>query len=283
MIRDYKFLKTIDGKELHLEISEKGKPNWLIVTHGIGEHLERHSYMGELLGDSFNILKYDIRGHGRSQGSKRGYVEDFSLFYRDLEEVINYLKTSYKMEKYCLFGHSMGALITAGFMQNLASKEMYPEAVFLNAPPAGFTGLLGEAMNLSPLSFVGKLTSLPLSLKLGGLVDLTFLSHDPRVKENYINDEFNILKLHSKLLFEMIKASKEVFSRPLRITCPVFCSYGTEDKVVNIKQLENYLQMIDKSLKIKIIKGSYHEIHNEIEKYRGPYFKFLKESLESIL
>lgn len=283
MIRDFKFLKTIDGKELHLEISESGKKKWLIVTHGIGEHLNRHGYIDELFRNSFNILKYDIRGHGRSQGCKKGYVNDFSNFYSDLKEVILFLKKSYKMEEFCLFGHSMGALITAGYMQNLADEENYPDAVFLNAPPAGFPGVLGEVMNISPMGLVNKLASIPVSLKLGGLVDLNYLSHDTRVKEKYIEDEFNILKPHSKLLFEMVKASKEVFSRPLRITCPAFISYGTEDKVVSIDQLKNYLEMVDKNFRVMPIKGAYHETHNEIEKYRVPYFKFLKESLESVL
>jgi alpha-beta hydrolase superfamily lysophospholipase len=283
VIQDYKYLKTTDGKELHLEISEKGKNSWLIVTHGIGEHLERHDYIEELFGNHFNILKYDLRGHGRSQGSKRGYVEDFALFYDDLHEVINFLKNSYKMTEYCLFGHSMGALITAGFMQKKVSKSFYPKAVYLNAPPAGFPGALGEVMNLLPQTVVSKMTDLPLSIKIGGLVDLKYLSHDPRVREDYINDEYNVLKPHSKLIFELVKASKDVFSRPLRIECPAFCSYGTEDKVVHVGQLENYLTMIDKSFKVQKFDEAYHEIHNEIEKYRLPYFKFLKESLLSIL
>lgn len=283
MIRDYKYLKTIDGKELHLEISEKGKNCWLIVTHGIGEHLERHSYMEEVFGDHFNILKYDLRGHGRSQGGKRGHVNDFSSYYDDLNEVINFLKNSYKMEKYCLFGHSMGALITAGYMQTLANESFYPSAVYLNAPPVGFPGALGEIMNASPLSIVSKITELPISLKLGGLVDLKYLSHDPRVKKDYIEDEFNVLKPHSKLIFEIVKASKTTFSRPLRIKCPAFCSYGSEDRVVHVGQLENFLNLIDKNFKVKVIDGAYHEIHNEIEKYRTPYFEFLKESLLSIL
>ena len=283
MIRDYKYLKTTDGKELHLEISEKGKKSWLIVTHGIGEHLERHGYIGDVFGDHFNILKYDLRGHGRSQGSKRGYISDFNLFYSDLNEVINFLKNSYKMEEYCLFGHSMGALITAGFMQTTVSDDLYPKAVYLNAPPAGFPGALGEVMNFSPLSIVEKIAGLPFSIKMGGLVDLEYLSHDPRVKEDYITDEFNILKPHSKLVFELVKASKKTFSKPIRIKCPAFCSYGTEDKIVHVGQLENYLNIIDKNFKVKSFKGAYHEIHNEIEKYRIPYFEFLKESLLSVL
>lgn len=283
MIQDYKYLKTIDGRELHLEISEKGKKSWLIVTHGIGEHLERHDYIGELFGNHFNILKYDLRGHGRSQGSKRGYVDDFSLFYDDLSEVISFLKNSYKMDEYCLFGHSMGALITAGFMQTKVNKNFYPKAVYLNAPPAGFPGILGEIVNVMPQNVISKLTELPVSLKIGGLVDLRYLSHDPRVREDYVNDEFNVLKPHSKLILELVKASKDVFSKPIRIECPAFCSYGSEDRIVNVGHLENYLNMIDKSFKVQAFDGAYHEIHNEIEKYRLPYFEFLKESLLSIL
>ena len=103
------------------------------------------------------------------------------------------------------------------------------------------------------------------------------------VDEDYVNDEFNVLKPHSKLILELVKASKDVFSKPIRIECPAFCSYGSEDRIVNVGHLENYLNMIDKSFKVQAFDGAYHEIHNEIEKYRLPYFEFLKESLLSIL
>ena len=109
------------------------------------------------------------------------------------------------MRRYVLFAHSMGALINAGYLQSYAEKDFYPERIFLNAPPVGFPGALGDIIKYSPRSVFSTLAKLPVSLKLGGLVDLNYLSHDSRVKEDYENDPLNAMKLHSKLLLEMVR------------------------------------------------------------------------------
>ena len=96
MFSDYKFLKMRDGIELSVNIKETGSPVWIIVTHGIGEHMERHKYMTDLFGQDFNVFRYDLRGHGRSTG-RRAYVEDFSLYMEDLREIVRFLNQKYRM------------------------------------------------------------------------------------------------------------------------------------------------------------------------------------------
>ena len=68
-----KFLTINENLKLNLEIFESSKESWLIVTHGIGEHLGRHKeYILELFSSTHNIAFYDLRGHGNSQGKKAG-------------------------------------------------------------------------------------------------------------------------------------------------------------------------------------------------------------------
>ena len=282
MISENKKITMRDGIEIHARIKEVGSPIWLIVTHGIGEHLERHDYMAELFGQNFNIFQYDLRGHGRS-GGERVWVDDFDHFRLDLDEVLKYLQKEYRLNQYVLFGHSMGGLITASYIQNIESEALPPERVFLCAPAGGFTGPLGPIIHGTPSSFWKKVAAMDASVKLGGLVDLKYLSHDVRVKDAYVSDKFNELKLHSKLLFSMVSSSKIVFSRPLRPPCPAFCAFGAEDRIVNPKKLEEYFTLVEKNFQVKIIEGAYHELHNEVEKYRAPYFAFLKQSIMDCL
>lgn len=282
MFMDKKFLKMRDGAELYTQVKESGSPVWIIATHGIGEHLERHKYIPELFGHDFNIFQYDLRGHGRSTG-KKAWIEDFSLYMEDLREITNFLKEKYRMNRYIVFGHSMGALITCSFIQNYVDENNYPERLIVNAPPVGVGGGLGSIVRALPATFFKAASDLPYSLPLGGLVDLKNLSHDPRVNEDYIKDPLNALKLESKLVLEMTKTAKETFSRPLRSKCPSYVSVGSSDRIVGTSDLINFFTNIDKSFQLKVIDGAYHEIHNEIEKYRRPYFDHLKSIFNEAL
>ena len=59
MFMDKKFLKMKDGTEIFVSIKESGSPVWIIATHGVGEHMERHKYIPELFGHDlifFNMI-----------------------------------------------------------------------------------------------------------------------------------------------------------------------------------------------------------------------------------
>ncbi len=282
MFMDKKFIKMRDGAELAVQIKESGSPVWIIATHGIGEHMDRHKYIPELFGHDFNVFQYDLRGHGRSTG-KKAYIEDFSLFMEDLLEITRFLKEKYRMDRYVLFGHSMGALITCSFIQNYVDSNIYPERLIVNAPPCGADGHLGTLVKVLPTGFFKTMANLPYSIPVSGLVDLKYLSHDPRIKDEYIKDPLNALKLETKLVIELMKTVKETFSRPLRSTCPSFISVGTADHVVGSEPIIDYFTNVDKSFQLKVIDGAYHEIHNEIEKYRKPYFDYLKTAFNEVL
>jgi alpha-beta hydrolase superfamily lysophospholipase len=278
MNTEEKLIKLSDGTEIYSKIKESGAPIWIVATHGIGEHLGRHQFLRDLFGQDFNIFQYDLKGHGKSQG-ERHHIEDFYEFMNDLEELIQFLKDEYKMERYILFGHSMGALITAGYLQSNARKDFYPEKVFLSSPPVGIGGPLGKIANYLPSPLVNKLCKIPLSLDLPGMIDLDHLSHDPRVHESYEMDPLNATKLSSKLVLELARAQKEVFSRPLRADCDAYVAVGTADQIVCPQLLIKYFSTIEKSFALKIFKKARHEIHNEIKRYRTPYLEYLRACL----
>lgn len=272
-----------DGVKLFTQVFEKGSNVWLIATHGIGEHLGRHQYLESVCGHDVNIFQYDLRGHGKSSGEK-AYIKDFDQYYKDLEDCIAYLVHKYEMKNYILFGHSMGALITYGFLKKyLSSDTKLPLGAFLNAPPVALPGALGKAVGFVPDSIISKLASYKASIPLGGLVDLKHLSHRPEIAAEYVEDKFNHLKLHTKLLLELVKESRDVFSSALEIELPLYCSYGTKDGIIDPDALKEYFTQVQTAVTLRAIDGAYHEIHNELDKYRIPYFEFLKKSINTIV
>ena len=281
MNNEYREIISFDGTLLKCLIRETGSSQWLIVSHGLGEHSRRHEYLLKLFSQNFNIAIYDLRGHGKS-GGKRAFVADFNEFLKDLHSVIGYLKKEFSMTRYTLFGHSMGGLITAAYLQNMAPKEFYPDKVFLSSPAVAAPGLMGPLFSNAPKFLYDGLIKMP-TLPLEGMLDLKRLSHDSRVYEAYVKDDLCQLKIHTKLFFEILKTARDVFSRPLRADCPLYVSIGTGDALVHPKILIDYFQNIEKRAQLKVIEGGYHELHNEIEKYRKPYLNFLRHSLTGLL
>lgn len=280
MNNEYRDIISFDGVPLKCLIRETGSSKWLIVTHGLGEHLGRHEFLLKLFSQNFNIAIYDLRGHGRS-GGRKGWVGDFQHFWKDLHVVIEYLRKEFSMKNYTLFGHSMGGLITAGYLQNMAQENFYPEKVFLSSPACAASGAMGPIFSNSPKILMETLTKFP-TLPLKGILNLKKLSHDSRIYESYIKDEYCQTSIHSHLFFELLKSARDVFSRPLRASCSLYGSVGTEDVLVNPGIMIDYFNNIEKNAQIKVIEGGYHELHNEIEKYRKPYLNFLRQSLTGL-
>lgn len=271
-----RFIRVGRSSELRARISEIGCPRWLIINHGVGEYLERHTYFIDLFGHDFNILFYDLRGHGRS-GGERAYVENFYQFAEDLGSIIDFLEKSYKMKNFFLFGHSMGAQIVCAYMQRYAHHHLYPDLVFINAPPIAVHGLLGKLVDGIPNVVMSKLSSFPKNFPLPHLIDPKALSHDFLIQSQYRDDEFILKTLGTKLIFEMLKASREIFSSPINLTCPAYCTVGTEDRLVSVRAIKKYFTEVEGNFHFQTIEGAYHEIHNEISRYRQPYFGLLKE------
>lgn len=281
MHNEYREIKSFDGTSLRCLVRENGSSKWLVVSHGLGEHSGRHEHMLKLFSQSFNIAIYDLRGHGKS-GGQRAFVEDFGDFSKDLQAVLDYLRAQFNLNQYALFGHSMGGLITAHYMQNTTfAPGEYPEKVYLSSPAVAAPGLMGPLFSLSPELFFEGLLKLP-SIPLAGMLNLKKLSHDTRVYEAYVKDELCQLKIHTKLFFELLKTARDVFSRPLRIECPLFCSVGSGDVLVNPKMIETYFTDVEKNAQLKVFEGGYHELHNEIDKYKKPYLNYVRQCLTGL-
>jgi alpha-beta hydrolase superfamily lysophospholipase len=260
-----KNIVTFDGLKLKATLLNRGAPTWVVVTHGVGEHRGRHSYW---LSDDFkdyNVILYDLRGHGESEG-ERGNVKDFDDYLKDLDAVTDSLVSEEGMKSFYLFGHSMGGLITARWIQTRKNRSLYPLKTILSAPGAGTVGILGLVTSSIPAAIYKKLSTLP-SFPLGGMLDLTKLSHNPQVYQDYVNDPKNILKVHSHLYFDLLNKAKETFSKPLAPRTPLMVIMGGADGVVSTDLVKNYFRKFEPRAKFILVKDAYHELYMETDEY----------------
>ena len=269
-----KDIKTFDGLRLKSTILNRNAEAWVIVTHGVGEHRGRHKYW---LSDDFknyNVVLYDLRGHGESEGM-RGDARDFDDYLKDLDSVSDFLVSEYGMKKFYLFGHSMGGLITARWIQLRKNRALYPAKTILSAPGAGTVGILGLITSSIPAKIYKKLATLP-SLPLGGMLDLSKLSHNPQVLKDYVSDPLNILKVHSHLYFDLLNKAKETFSKPLSPRTPLMVIMGSADGVVSTDLVKNYFDKHEPKAEFVLVKGAYHELYMETDEYFRQFVSSIK-------
>jgi len=125
---------TVNGTMLHSETFGNPSDSIVIVIHG-GPGADYRSILNcqYLAADGYYVVFYDQRGSGLSQRYNAD-IYNTQLFFDDLDAVIEYYKQT-ESQKVILFGHSWGAMIAAGYV------DQHPEKVrgIIMVEPGGFT------------------------------------------------------------------------------------------------------------------------------------------------
>ncbi len=116
--------------EITRETNEGDTAPKLVFLHGLMGSLSNWRSLVKHFSESYQVLTYDQRGHGRSFKPESGYAP--SDFADDLHQIINDLG----WDKINLVGHSMGARNALQFaalyperVQSLVMEDMGPESV----------------------------------------------------------------------------------------------------------------------------------------------------------
>ncbi len=86
-----------------------GEGDALVFVHGLGSSAQDWEYQLAAFKEHFQVITYDVRGHGQSEKAKRPY--NVPLFAQDLAELLKELG----IEKAHIVGVSMGGWITFQF------------------------------------------------------------------------------------------------------------------------------------------------------------------------
>lgn len=99
---------SVNGTRLHYELAGETGP-LVVLTHGLGGRLDFFAPHVEALGARYRVLRWDLRGAGRSDKPPGPYTP--ALFARDLAALLDHVgeQTAY------LVGHSGGGVVTQRF------------------------------------------------------------------------------------------------------------------------------------------------------------------------
>lgn len=258
-----------DGLQLYYCKNEVENPKaQLLILHGYTEHCRRYDQVAEeAMSIGFNVIRYDHRGYGRSEG-KRAYVHSFQEYIDDLKIII----AQHIDEDLPLFiaGWSMGGLILTSYIieegdQNIAGALFFSSALKISEDISPFLQKISGVLSiLVPWLKTIKLES-------------DFLSRDSQVIQDYLNDPLVYKKgTYARTGGEMLKYTKLIQDKFNKISCPILVLHGTGDKLTDYRgSMKLFENASSEDKELKLFEGWYHELCNEPEKEK--VFKIMKE------
>ena len=252
-------LTTSDGLQLQTRAwVPEGAKGTVLVHHGFAEHGGRYGHLVDaLLPAGFAVATFDARGHGRSGGT-RVYVERFDSYLEDFALAVDDAARKLPAPLF-LFGHSMGGLVVAKFLQQQGLHGA--KGAILSNPglvnkvkiPGWKSGLAVAASKFAP------------KLRVPSGLPPEDISRDPAEVRAYDADPLNVKVATARWYTEFLAAQAQTLARPETLRdVPLLAVIGDGDRIIDAQQTLSFLQRVEgRTLTVKTYPGFYHELINE--------------------
>jgi len=209
-------------------------------------------------GKGISILSYDQRGHGKTEG-KRGYIRSYDIAGNDIEHFIQENKTRHPRTPQFLYGHSLGGAMALYYC--LSHKPDINGAV-ISAP-----GLAPGTPFPPIVMFIAKfLAKIAPSFTISNGLERKYLSRDAEVEMKYSSDPLVHDQVSTSLGNDLVTKGLWMVQNAASLEIPTLFMYGTDDHLVDLSKIREFIKHAKPSLFVKEWDGFYHEIHNEPEK-----------------
>ena len=138
-------IRAVDGMSLRVVRwhPQKKSVGTVVICQGRAEFVEKYfETAADLLARDLTVVAFDWRGQGLSgrelDNSRKGHIDDFSLYERDLDSILDQVLLPFCPEPWFSLAHSMGAAV----LLRQARGERSPfERIVLTAPLIDIHGL----------------------------------------------------------------------------------------------------------------------------------------------
>jgi pimeloyl-ACP methyl ester carboxylesterase len=249
----------------------------LVFVHGVSGSCSAWFPYEKIFENRYNILTYDIRGHGMSK--KYPIYEDYEIkkFANDLNDLITYLNIS----KFILISNSFAGLISLEYLKShndtvLANIFTSPE-IYLNE------GFLAKIMRPVFVILTGFISLLPFNPKPHGHVDYKIYigSTDWSIGRNLADIRNTGLRAHFYTLRQSLKKNQEYFLE--KINVPTLVMHGEKDSMIPIKNALRFYKKISNSEFVSIKNVDHNTAHNAVKEMSEAIESFIEKNKESLL
>ncbi|XP_052086433.1 monoglyceride lipase-like [Mytilus californianus] len=247
----------------------------VFICHGAAEHCLYYTELAMyLIENGFYVFAHDHVGHGQSEGD-RVHVETFDTYVNDVFQHVDEVKKNFPDNTpIFIIGHSMGGTISV--LCGLERPD-YFNGVILIGP-----ALIPSPDAASPVKiFLGKIAAKVLPQLCVIKLDSKDLSRDSAVVKKYDDDPLvwhHGLKARWGVSF--LKAMDTIKEKQSTIEGPFLTLHGDEDKLCDVEGSKKFYALAKSTDKeIKVYKGHYHQLHNELEEDKKVVLEDIKNWL----
>lgn len=260
----------------------------LLVVHGMGEYSGRyHALAEEAHSLRLNVHLFDLRGHGRSQGT-RGHFTDMSEHHRDIDAWLEHLVGAGHLSanRPCfLLGHSLGGLIALTYSAHYVPKALYPaiSGLILSAPALGIPK---NPLRKIEAQVARHLPAFFQNIQVPSGIKARQLSHDKEEIRAYENDPLVHGWITPAAYLAMERAIRSVSSLMANLNFPIFFLLSGKDEVVDNAASRKFIQKLSVAhrgrVEVKVFQRFFHEAFHESGKERA-FLELKKWILKQLL
>jgi lysophospholipase len=235
----------------------------LVLLHGYGDHLGRYrNFRDAMLADRLAVHAYDVRGHGRSDGT-RGGVRAFSEYTAELGAFVAGTRALAPSLPLFIVAHSHGALIALSWLLDASAGTSAVRGLVCSSPylALAFTPPAWKTAPARLLSRIAPGFGIPTGLTAADL------SRDETAQRATDADPLYGRMATPRWYTEATAAQDRVLASGPAIRLPILVMVGSDDPVASAPTAKRFFETLGSSDKrLREWPSMRHEIFNEIGK-----------------
>jgi pimeloyl-ACP methyl ester carboxylesterase len=244
----------------------------LVFAHGASGSSSAWIPYEKIFQNKYNILTYDIRGHGLSKKYPNYADYEIKNYAKDLHDLVTYLK----IPKFILISNSFAGLVALQYL------KMWRNTVIANVftSPEVYMNEGALAKIASPILKIGEI--FPFHPKPRGHVDYKkhIGSTDWNIKRNLADLRNTTLRVH----FHVLRQSFSPLEYELeKINVPTLIIHGERDSMVPIKNAIKMHKEIKNSDFVSIKNVDHNTVHNGVKEMSTAIESFIEKNKKNLL
>ncbi|WP_437192846.1 lysophospholipase [Planctomicrobium sp. SH527] len=232
----------------------------ILLTHGMGEHSGRYGHLIHgLTSANFAVVRFDLRGHGRSDGA-RGHAPDYEVLMDDITMMFHWARARFPNKPYIMYGHSLGGNLVANWVLRRRIESAIVSGAILSSPWFRLTD------NPSPMKIqlIKSIAGFWPTFAIPAKFRPRRLMRNETAIEAYVKDPLIHRRVTVNMASQAFDAGIWALDHASEFPIPSLCLHGSADTITSPIATAQFSEHAPNST-MRLWPNLVHEPHNEPE------------------